>query len=293
MGGRNTGTFTLTFVDEYGDRWTTKPIPTKVRLSRDAVSSFATVQGTSGAATGTRAQLMDNTAILRVDFGERNLNGAGQSYEGLRVDEISIGDVVVNGNEIRVVQSLEYADGNERTHYRYMTLRGHFGNGLAAVTHADDGSTDNTFYRITVEKEIREALRALPNGRIQDVTVEAITNGGYFTGVSTMSNGYTIGDNAKVVGGTGKSGTVDVHDDDATAFDAAAGGVIKFSTNTHAFTMSSISSGVITFATDTAGTTLKTGALTGPKPAITGHATGASTNNGGSGYATTTTGTGS
>merc|ERR1711871_1718158 len=293
MGGRNTGTFTLTFVDEYGDRWTTKPIPTKVRLSRDAVSSFATVQGTSGAATGTRAQLMDNTAILRVDFGERNLNGAGQSYEGLRVDEISIGDVVVNGNEIRVVQSLEYADGNERTHYRYMTLRGHFGNGLAAVTHAHTTGTDNTFYRITVEKEIREALRALPNGRIQDVTVEAITNGGYFTGVSTMSNGYTLGDNAKAVAATGKSGTVDVHDDDATAFDAAAGGVIKFSTNTHAFTMSSISSGVITFATDTAGTTLKTGALTGPKPAITGHATGASTNNGGSGYATTTTGTGS
>merc|ERR1711968_259589 len=290
MGGRNTGTFTLTFVDEYGDRWTTKPIPTKVRLSRDAVSSFATVQGTSGAATGTRAQLMDNTAILRVDFGERNLNGAGQSYEGLRVDEISIGDVVVNGNEIRVVQSLEYGDGNERTHYRYMTLRGHFGNGLTVV---HTTGTDNTFYRITVEKEIREALRALPNGRIQDVTVEAITNGGYFTGVSTMSNGYTIGDNAKVVGGTGKSGTVDVNDADATAFDAAAGGVVKFSTNTHAFTMSSISSGVITFATDTAGTTLKTGALTGSRPAITGHATGASTNNGGSGYATTTTGTGS
>merc|ERR1711968_123299 len=290
MGGRNTGTFTLTFVDEYGDRWTTKPIPTKVRLSRDAVSSFATVQGTSGAATGTRAQLMDNTAILRVDFGERNLNGAGQSYEGLRVDEISIGDVVVNGNEIRVVQSLEYGDGNERTHYRYMTLRGHFGNGLTVV---HTTGTDNTFYRITVEKEIREALRALPNGRIQDVTVEAITNGGYFTGVSTMSNGYTLGDNAKAVAATGKSGTVDVHNDDATAFDAAAGGVIKFSTNTHAFTMSSISGGVITFATDTAGTTLKTGALTGPKPAITGHATGASTNNGGSGYATTTTGTGS
>merc|ERR1711871_908753 len=202
---------------------------------------------------------------------------------------ISVGDLVVNGNEIRVVQSLEYGDGNERTHYRYMTLRGHFGNGLTVV---HTTGTDNTFYRITVEKEIREALRALPNGRIQDVTVEAITNGGYFTGVSTMSNGYTIGDNAKVVGGTGKSGTVDVNNDDATAFDAAAGGVIKFSTNTHAFTMSSISSGVITFATDTAGTTLKTGALTGSRPAITGHATGASTDNSGNGYATTTTGTG-
>merc|ERR1719426_492095 len=52
--GRNTGTFTLTFVDEYGDRWTTKPIPTKVRLSRDA-NAITYVYGTaSTAASGTR-----------------------------------------------------------------------------------------------------------------------------------------------------------------------------------------------------------------------------------------------
>merc|ERR1711968_413653 len=287
MGGRNTGTFTLTFVDEYGDRWTTKPIPTKVRLSRDAVSSFATVQGTSGAATGTRAQLMDNTAILRVDFGERNLNGAGQSYEGLRVDEISIGDVVVNGNEIRVVQSLEYADGNERTHYRYMTLRGHFGNGLAAVTHANDGSTDNTFYRITVEKEIREALRALPNGRIQDVTVEAITNGGYFTGVSTMPNGYTVSGSAALLA-TGASGTVQTADGDKATFAASKGGLVKFSSNSHAFTMGSVTSaGVITFATDIA-KVKTTAALTGTAT-ITGHATGGTS----TGITTTTSGSGS
>merc|ERR1711907_98129 len=34
-------------------------------------------------------------------------------------------------------------------------------------------------YRVTVAKEIREALRALPNDRITDVTVEAITRGGH------------------------------------------------------------------------------------------------------------------
>ena len=32
-GGRMFGTFTLTMEDSYGDRWTTKPIPTKVKLS--------------------------------------------------------------------------------------------------------------------------------------------------------------------------------------------------------------------------------------------------------------------
>merc|ERR1711871_412804 len=198
---------------------------------------------------------------------------------------ISVGDLVVNGNEIRVVQSLEYGDGNERTHYRYMTLRGHFGNGLTVV---HTTGTDNTFYRITVEKEIREALRALPNGRIQDVTVEAITNGGYFTGVSTMSNGYTVAGTANLLA-TGKSGTVQTADANKAAFDVTDGGVIKFSTNTHAFTMSDVDSdGKITFATDTF-TALKAAALTGTKPAITGHATGGSS----ASVATTTNGDGS
>merc|ERR1719498_1399066 len=73
-----------------------------------------------------------------------------------------------------------------------MTLRGHFGNGLSDTHGASATDVDKTFYRITVEKEIREALRALPNGRIQDVTVEAITNGGYFTGSSTTANGFAV-----------------------------------------------------------------------------------------------------
>lgn len=30
----NTGTFTLTFTDEYGDKWTTRPIPTVVRCHK-------------------------------------------------------------------------------------------------------------------------------------------------------------------------------------------------------------------------------------------------------------------
>merc|ERR1711937_446879 len=38
----NTGTFSLTFTDEYGDEWTTRPIPTVVRLSQTANSATAT-----------------------------------------------------------------------------------------------------------------------------------------------------------------------------------------------------------------------------------------------------------
>merc|ERR1712166_1028940 len=47
------------------------------------------------------------------------------------------------------------------------------------------------YYRLTIEKEIRAALMGLPNGRIPDVTVEAITRGGYLTG-ATVASGFTI-----------------------------------------------------------------------------------------------------
>merc|ERR1711968_125982 len=150
-----------------------------------------------------------------------------------------------------------------------------------------DGTTDNTFYRITVEKEIREALRALPNGRIQDVTVEAITNGGYFTGVSTMPNGYTVSGSAALLA-TGASGTVQTADGDKATFEASKGGLVKFSSNSHAFTMGSVTSaGVITFATDIA-KVKTTAALTGTAT-ITGHATGGTS----TGITTTTSGSGS
>merc|ERR1719473_827715 len=44
-------------------------------------------------------------------------------------------------------------------------------------------------YRVTVAKEIREALKALPNDRITDVTVEAITRGGHVLDQVVTSGG--------------------------------------------------------------------------------------------------------
>merc|ERR1719498_2259612 len=106
-----------------------------------------------------------------------------------------------------------------------------------------------------------------------------------------MSNGYTLTGSGQPVAG-GVSGTVQTHDSDKVAFAAAQGGVVKFGTNTHAFTIKSADSdGKITFATDTAAmpTTLATSALTGTLPSITAHSTVGST----AGVATTTTGSGS
>merc|ERR1711998_79743 len=71
-----------------------------------------------------------------------------------------------------------------------------------------DGTTDNTannnlfafriagtpVYRVTVAKEIREALKALPNDRITDVTVEAITRGGHVLDQLVTSSQTTSAD---------------------------------------------------------------------------------------------------
>merc|ERR1712028_259858 len=169
--GRNTGTFTLTFTDEYGDAWTTKPIPTKVRMSVDATSST-----NSYGASGTHRAADENQEVVTVVFED----------EGIRVDELGVGDLVSVKDEIRVVKTLTYKNSVTRTHYTSFTTTGHLKRGLA-TTYTDS----MVYYRLTVEKEIRAALMGLPNGRIPDVTVEAITRGGYLTG-ATVASGFTI-----------------------------------------------------------------------------------------------------
>merc|ERR1719197_1405712 len=79
----NTGTFTLTFTDEYGDEWTTRPIPTLVRLSQTAREATTT----------------------HLDFG---------NTPGIHVSEVNIGDIIRVGQDYRKVTKLEYRmDDNE------------------------------------------------------------------------------------------------------------------------------------------------------------------------------------
>merc|ERR1712166_1155094 len=169
--GRNTGTFTLTFTDEYGDAWTTKPIPTKVRMSVDAASP------TNGyGVSGTHRTADELEEVVTVVFED----------EGIRVDELGVGDLVSVKDEIRVVKTLTYKNSVTRTHYTSFTTTGHLKRGLA-TTYTDS----MVYYRLTVEKEIRAALMGLPNGRIPDVTVEAITRGGYLAG-TTVASGFVV-----------------------------------------------------------------------------------------------------
>jgi len=139
--GRLTGTFTLTFTDEYGDKWETLPIPNKVRLSQ-----YGTVS--SGVITFADA--------------------------GLALDEIGINDYVMIGQKVCRVATLKYKNVQTRTHYLSLTC-GELTNSASPI---DDATDKQPVYRITVAKEIREALKAIPNQRIPDVTVETITSSG-------------------------------------------------------------------------------------------------------------------
>merc|ERR1712159_462554 len=172
--GRLTGTFTLTFTDEYGDKWETLPIPNKVRMSQ---------YGSSGASDG----------IITFDDA------------GVLPDEIGINDYIMVGQDVCRISKLTWKNTQTKTHYS----KAH-----CAVAKAIVGSlTSVPVYRITVAKEIRDALKALPNHRIPDVTVETITSQGRFaftaddTGNSDTTNAasntaskqdFVLGDYARI-----------------------------------------------------------------------------------------------
>merc|ERR1711959_119875 len=173
----NSGTFSLTFTDEYGDEWTTRPIPQVVRLSQ-TLTTDVTVSDTS------------------LDFG---------NDPGIHVSEVSLGDIIRIGTEYRLVTKLEYREDDssilDTSKQYYQKI--HFEEGLARADDeykkkAQQLAANNAapsfrvagtpVYRVTVAPEIRAALKALPNDRITDVTVEAITRGGHLLDLGVTSS---------------------------------------------------------------------------------------------------------
>jgi len=171
--GRLTGTFTLTFTDEYGDKWETLPIPNKVRMSQYGTSS-------SGVITFADA--------------------------GLLPDEVGINDYIMVGQNVCRVSKLAWKNTQTKTHYN---------KAYCGVTTAIADVSDSPVYRITVAKEIRDALKALPNHRIPDVTVETITSQGRFAftdddgsdktqatltgaGTGAFNQDFVVGDYARI-----------------------------------------------------------------------------------------------
>merc|ERR1711871_704156 len=163
----NSGTFSLTFTDEYGDEWTTRPIPLVVRLSQTLATDY---------------NAGDATAKYYLDFG---------NDPGIHKSEISLGDIIRIGNSYRLVTKLEYRrDDNSpsvldtsKQYYQKIHFASPLADGSGKARSQQSATTyrkaGTPVYRVTVAKEIREALKALPNDRITDVTVEAITRGGH------------------------------------------------------------------------------------------------------------------
>merc|ERR1712178_601001 len=166
----NSGTFSLTFTDEYGDEWTTCPIPLVVRLSQTLKTDAA------------------NTHTY-LDFG---------NDPGIHKSEVSLGDIIRIVNSYRLVTKLDYRlDDNsvldtslqyyQKIHFT--TALGVTGNAKTQQSAYAYRTAGTPVYRVTVAKEIREALKALPNDRITDVTVEAITRGGHVLDQLVTSGG--------------------------------------------------------------------------------------------------------
>merc|ERR1719247_3118389 len=164
------GHFSLTFTDYYGDEFTTKPIPTEVQLS----------------CKGKSVSDLTNWATSPTN----DINGFTFSTvtcpDGLPATELSEYDYVrIGADMLKVVHSeifttstdraIVYADNADqfteaRTHIRsFMT---------ASKAYGGDHGEGTRVYRMDVSKEIREALQAIPNNRVEGVSAEAIERTG-------------------------------------------------------------------------------------------------------------------
>merc|ERR1711988_286144 len=152
------GHFTLAFEDYFGETFTTRPIPLEVEMSVSV----------SVAAAG-----------LVVLF-----DGA----EGLPVSELSRGDEIRIGQDIRFVGRITYVDHNTKTHIKSFSVRdAYLGAGTGGENFHSAHATGSRLYRRDVSKEIREALLNVPNARIEGVSVEKLEISGDQFGITTAT----------------------------------------------------------------------------------------------------------
>jgi hypothetical protein len=247
-----TGTFKLTFTDQFGDEWTTRDIPTQVRLSvRASLASqkltffcqgagggiFAMEQygdgmasdgnavtgasqsGTTGSGSGATASFTPSAAGVASSI---SLTAAGTGYkvgdlvayphvgtgspvttfivtatttssvtceedEGLPKEELSVGDFVKVGNDIAKVNAVTFQVKNSKT-----STKAYKSVDLDLDASGFTAHSTNMFgyaYRISVQKEIREALQAIPNQRIEGVAVQYLN---YYRTAITLGSSVTL-----------------------------------------------------------------------------------------------------
>jgi hypothetical protein len=250
-----TGTFKLTFTDQFGDEWTTRDIPTQVRLSvpgqlgsekitffcqgaggaletleqygdgmaSDGVDIGSAIGQSATSGSGSGAQITFNvdtagvTDTAAVDSGNKgtgykvgdlvsyaHADGSGAAGpvatfivtsissvtcnedEGLPKEELSVGDFVKVGNDIAKVNAVEFQTKSSKTSTKtYKSVS------LDLPSSGYTAHAANQFgyiYRISVQKEIREALQSIPNQRIEGVAVQYLN---YYRNKVTLSAAVT------------------------------------------------------------------------------------------------------
>merc|ERR1712022_87317 len=139
------GHFTLAFEDYFGETFTTRPIPLEVEMS------------------------------LSVSVAAAGLVVLFDGAEGLPVSELSRGDEIRIGQDIRFVETITYVDHNTKTHIKSFVVRDEYlGATLEGENFHGAHASGSRLYRRDVSKEIREALLNVPNARIEGVSVEKL-----------------------------------------------------------------------------------------------------------------------
>merc|ERR1711968_71311 len=167
------GHFALTFEDYFGEKFVTRPIPTEVEMSV--------------------------TVSVAADSKEVVFDGG----VGLPVSELSRGDEIRIGRDIRFVETITYVDHNTKTHIKSFVVRDAYLGGAAdgekfTVAHP----SASRLYRRDVSKEIREALLNVPNSRIEGVSVEKLEiSGDYVAKDGALADNGNDGDITFTVAG--------------------------------------------------------------------------------------------
>merc|ERR1712178_565102 len=152
------GHFTLAFEDYFGETFTTRPIPLEVEMSVSV-----------SVAAGGLVVLFDGA-------------------EGLPVSELSRGDEIRIGQDIRFVGRITYVDHNTKTHIKSFSVRdAYLGAAAGDENFHSAHATGSRLYRRDVSKEIREALLNVPNARIEGVSVEKLEISGDAVVAATAS----------------------------------------------------------------------------------------------------------
>merc|ERR1711968_225281 len=171
--GMLVGHFSLAFEDYFGEKFVTRPIPTEVEMS-------VTVSAASGG------------LVVLFDGGV-----------GLPVSELSRGDEIRIGRDIRFVETITYVDHNTKTHIKSFKVRdGYLGAPADAEKFTDAHPSASRLYRRDVSKEIREALLNVPNSRIEGVSVEKLEiSGDYVAKDGALTDNSDDGDIGFTVAG--------------------------------------------------------------------------------------------